>query len=157
MSAIIVPIHAAPVGGIPRPAEKRNFLVSNKDEVGSSVIALDGSRGILLYTRKTRGNSVDLIVDLNNVETCGIKKEYNSINAGELKKKKLHHFLKSIKLILVFKDKIRSVSLPFFDAQNDRGGNLEIVETKAEKWRNMVTNLLTLKMAINLENGLGPI
>ena len=129
---------------ISRLARRARLTISNQDDVGANVIALDTTKRKLLYAKKTPWASSYLIIDLNNLETCSIKKEYSSINAGELKTKKLHQFLKSIFLKLVFKNGTGAVSLALFDAQKESLANLEQLEAQARKWENLVSKLLAV-------------
>ena len=127
---------------ITKLAKGRCLNISNQDEVGPHVIALDMMKRKLLYVKTTPTASSCSIIDLNDLEACSIKKEYNSIDAGELKTKKLHHFLKSVFLNLVFKNGSRTVSLTLFDAQKEQPGNIEQLEAKAKKWESIVSKLL---------------
>ena len=127
---------------ISRLARRARLSISTQDNVGANVLALDSAKRKLLYAKTTPGTSSCLIIDLNSLEACSIKKEYSSINAGELKTKKLHHFLKSVFLKLVFKNGTGAVSLPLFDAQKESLDNLEQLEAKARKWEKLVSKLL---------------
>ena len=66
----------------------------------------------------------------------------SNINAGELKTKKRHHFLKSVFLKLAFKNRTGAVSLAMFDAQKESSDNPERLEPQARKWENPVSKLL---------------
>jgi len=151
MTTIIVPLHEYSNGGVKRVlniarlAKKRSLSISNQDELGSNVIALDGANRKLLYANTSPGTSSCLIVDLNNLETCTVKKEYNSINAGDLIKTRLHHFLKRIFLHLVFKNHPGTVSLLMFDAKKEQNDDVEKSESIAKKWQGIVTKLLTIR------------
>ena len=131
---------------ISRLARRARLSISNQDEVGSNVIALDVVKRKLLYAKKAPAASSCLIIDLNNLETCSIRKEYSGINAGELRTKKLHHFLKSVLLKLVFKNGTGAVSLALFDAQKESLDNPEQLEAQARKWENLVSKLLPLPL-----------
>ena len=152
MTTIIVPIYGYLNSRIKRLfnlsklVKRRRLNFSSQEEVGDNIIALDLLKRKLLYAKKAPGTSSCLISDLNNLEKCIIKKEYNSIDAGELNTKKLHHFLKSIFLNLVFKNGSRTVSLPLFEAQKEQQGNLEQLETQAKKWQKIVSKLLPIQI-----------
>ncbi len=148
MTTIIVPYDTYSNGRIIRIdnlaklAIKRNLKITNKDELGSNVIALDEARGKLLYAATEPGTASCLILDLNKMESCTIKKEYNSIAAGDLLKNKLHHFLHRIYLKLVFKNRSGSVSLPILDSKKQATENVEQLEKLASKWQKIVAKLL---------------
>src|SRR5690349_20226125 len=101
MTTIIVPIHGylksrfKNLFSITRLARLRRLNLSNSDEVGLHFIALDAVKRKLLFVKNTPAVSSCLIIDVNHLKACTIQKEYRSINAGELKSKKLYHFLKN--------------------------------------------------------------
>ncbi|MCW3112523.1 MAG: hypothetical protein JWR18_919 [Segetibacter sp.] len=125
-------------------AKKRSLHFSSQEEVGAHLMALDVLKRKLLYARKTPRTTSCLIIDLNQLQACSLKKEYSSIAAGELKSKKLHHFLKSVFLNLVFKN--GTVSLPLYDVQKQQQGDVEQLETQAKKWQNNLSKLLPVQI-----------
>ena len=122
--------------------KKQNLVLSNQDELGPNLLALDEENRKLFYANNYPGDCSYVIVDLNHLEICTVKKEYQSIRAGKLDTKKLHHFLKSIFLNLVFKHGSGSLSLPLFDARNQKQHNAEHFEAKAKKWEIIISKLL---------------
>ena len=149
MRTIIVPLYGylnsriKKLWNITKLAKKRSVHFLNQEEVGVNVMALDALKRRLLYARKTQTTSC-LIIDLNDLQACSLKKEYSSITAGDLKSKKLHHFLKSVFLNLVFKN--GTVSLPLYDAQKQQQGDVEQLETQAKKWQNNLSKLLPVQI-----------
>nr|AIA15638.1 Unknown Function [uncultured bacterium] len=149
MTAVIVPLNGylnstiKRLCNITKLAKRRRLHISNEDEAGATVIAADAAKRKLLFAKKTTGTASCLIIDINHLEKCSIKKEYNSIGAGELKTKKLHQFLKSIFFHLVFKNGSGSLSLPLFDARKDQQENIEQLEAQASKWEAAVSKLLS--------------
>jgi hypothetical protein len=131
---------------ISKLAKRRNLNISNQDEVGDYSIALDNKKRKLLYAKTCPDVSSCLLIDLNDLEACSIKKEYNSINAGELKTKQLHNFLRSVYLNLAFKNEPGIVSLTLFDARNEHQGDIEQVEAQARKWERIVSKSLPLRL-----------
>ena len=122
-----------------RPLLNKQYLGFPKhEEVGAHVIGLNTIKRKLLYAKKAPDTSSCLIIDLNKLQACSIIKEYRSIDAGELRTKKLHHFLKTIFLNLVFKNGSGTVSLPLFNAEKERQDNLEELEAQAKKWEQIV-------------------
>lgn len=127
--------------------KKQGLHFSNQEKIGDHIIGLDTTKRKLLFTRTTLSDSSCLIVDLNNLETCSIKKEYMSIDAGALKTRKLNHFLKKVFLNLVFKNGSEEVSLPLFNAQKEELKNLEQLEVQAKRWESIVLNVLPLRIS----------
>jgi hypothetical protein len=145
MTTIIVPFYDYLNGRIKRLwnitniAKRRSLYFSSHDEVGSNVIAVDVNKRKLLYLKKASNTSSCLIIDLSTLEKCSVRKEYNSISAGELKTKKLHHFLKSIFLHLGFKNKAGAITLPLYQVEKDSNEDIIQIEAKARKWETIVS------------------
>ena len=150
MTTIIVPFDGYTTGSInttwdlERIARKRKLAITSPDEVGTTILALDAAKRTLLFAKKDAAKARCLVIDLNNIDRCSIKKEYESINAGELKYKKLFHFIKRICINLGVRNSSRNVSLSLFDSSRDHRGNVEIIETKAHKWMAIVSKLLPI-------------
>lgn len=145
MTTIVVPFYGylnskiKRLWSITKFAKRRSLFFTSHDEIGANLIALDAQKRKLLYFKKRSNGSCCLIVDLSNLEKCSIKKEYNSINAGELKSKKLHRFLKGIFLNLGFKNPSRVVTLPFYIAETDLQEDVAQAEVSAKKWEEIVS------------------
>ena len=127
-------------------AKAGRLRFSTNDEVGANVIALDTRRKKLFYLKKGPNTPSCLIIDLNNLVSCSIKKQYNSINAGDLNTKKLQDFLKSIFINLSFKNGYRTLSLPLYDAQKDKESDIEQLEEKANRWKTIVSKFLPIQV-----------
>lgn len=120
--------------------------ISNLDDVGNNVIAMDPVQKKLLYLEHEPGNSSCLIVDLNNLQDCSIKKQYNGIKAGGLTNKKMEAYLKNIFLNLRFKHDAAPVTLSLYESLKDKQDDIEQLEVKAKKWQQLVSTLLPVKI-----------
>ncbi len=121
---------------------KRNtssFL--SQDDVGVKVIALDAHKRKLLYFKRTANASSCLLIDLRHLEKCSVRKEYNNINAGDLKTRKLQSFIENIFLNIGFKDGSDLIALRLYEAKTDGQQDVAQIEVKARKWEMIVQNL----------------
>jgi hypothetical protein len=152
MTQIIVPLYRFLNSRIKRffslakVAKERKLNFSNLDEVGSSVIAIDTAKRKLLYLKSAPDNSSCLILDLNNLHECTIKKQYNGINAGDLNKRKMSDFLRSVFLNLRFKGDPATITLSLYEAHKDKQDDLEQLEANAKKWETIVSKLLSVQI-----------
>lgn len=152
MTTIIVPFYGylnsriKRLWNITKIAKRTSLYFLSQDEVGANVIAVDAQKRKLLYLKKASNTSSCLIIDLSNLEKCSVRKEYNSINAGELKTRKLHHFLKSIFLNLGFKNDSRTITLPLYETETDSQEDVEQIEIKAKRWETIVSKLLLIQI-----------
>ena len=148
MTKIIVPLYGffnrsiKRVLNLAKVAKYLRLSFSNFDEVGGGLIAIDTTKKKLLYLKNAPGTSSCLIVDLSNLKECTVKKQYDSINPGELNKKKLSDFLRSMFLSLRFKNDPAPFSLSLYEAQKDKQHEVEQLEAKAKKWETIFSKLL---------------
>lgn len=123
---------------------KRNLIHANENGSGANILALDSQTRKLFYFKKCQKTSFCLIIDLNNLERCTIKKEYHSIDAGNLKANKLHYFLKSIFLNFKLKNSPGIFSFPFYSSNpKSRHDDNDVIEAefKAKNWEAVVSQL----------------
>jgi len=118
----------------------RQFAFLTQEKFGGKLIALDNRKNKLLFVKKLNNKPSCLVIDLADLQNCTVNKRYASINAGELKNRKLNAFLKSIFLDLHFKNS--KISIPFFEQQQDRQQDIDKLENKAVKWRSIVSKIL---------------
>ena len=152
MTKIIVPLYGFFNSGIKRVlnldkiAKEQRLNFSTFDEVGAGLIAIDPLKKKLLYLKNAPDTSSCLIIDLSNLRECTVKKQYGGINPGDLNKRKLSDFLRSMFLHLRFKNDLASVSLSLYEAQKDKQHDIEQLEAKAKKWETIVSKLLPVQI-----------
>jgi hypothetical protein len=126
---------------------KRKFLFWKKEELGSNTIALDITKRKLLYFNQVNDKPGCLIIDLKDVHSCTIKKQYHGINAGDLMQKKLQDYLKSILMHFSFKDGHRAIALSVYEEQKNKKEEIECLEIKAKEWEATISKLLARQIA----------
>lgn len=130
-----------------RFCKDRNLFFSNKDVMPGSLIANDAGKRKLLFFRRSDYRQSCMIINLEEMENCSIVREYNAIDAGELKHKKLHKFLRSICLHLHFKNQTQPITIPFYESGFGNDQDIESLEIKANKWKLILSKMLPLKIA----------
>jgi hypothetical protein len=148
MITIVAPFYRYLNGKI-KALWRRNNLANNKkllfwkqDILGSNLIAVDISKRKLLYINQVNDKSACLMIDLKDVHSCTIKKQYHSISAGGLVQKKLQDYLKSILLQVSFKSSNLPIALSFFEEQRNMKEEAEYLEMKAKEWEVTISKLL---------------
>jgi hypothetical protein len=126
-------------------AKERKLRFSAIDEVGNNLLAIDTTQNTLVYLKHKTATSSCLLIDVNNLKECTIEKKYAAINAGELNRKSISAFLKSIFLKLRFKNTSATIKVPFYDADDRRQVDVEQLEAKARKWALIVSGVMPLK------------
>jgi hypothetical protein len=123
-------------------AKRCKICFSKHDEFGSKFIGLDVLKRKLFYVEQNHEKPTCIVIDVSEVEKCILKKQYESIDAGGLKKRKLHDYLATIFLQLSFKHQSKLVHLPFFEKNKDKNLDVEELEKKAKEWEIAVSKLL---------------
>jgi hypothetical protein len=148
MTAIIVPLILGVNSKIKRYwniyefVKRSKLCFSKHDTIGSKFIGLDALKRKLFYIEHSRNKPTCTVINLKEVEKCTIKRQYNNIGAGELKKRNLQDFLTTIFLQLRLKNNPKLIDLPFFEKEKGPIANLEELEAKAYAWETAVSNLL---------------
>jgi hypothetical protein len=148
MATIIVPLYGLMKKRIYAPLklseiEKAQRLTfSSISKIGSYIIAVDAIRKKLLYFKNMQHTKSCAVIDLNYITECSIRKEYSRIGAGELSKKKLSDFLRSLYMVLRFKKQSGLVSLPLFETGTDYNINIEDLEGNVKACEIVISKLL---------------
>jgi hypothetical protein len=124
-------------------SRKLKLTTTKKDVLGNRLIGLDIMKKKLVYLRNYSKKINCIVVNLKNLESCSLKKQYDSIEAGGLKHKKLHEYLKSVCLELRFENNPKVMTLSFFEKQKDKLYHLPHLEAKAREWEKTLSSLLS--------------
>jgi hypothetical protein len=150
MTQIIVPLFQYKKNKIKRFwsmnefVRKFKFHFSKHDILGNKFIGLDKLKRKLFYVAQNNDKPTCIEINLKDVERCIVKKQYNNIDAGALKKRKLHEFLSTMFLQVSFKHNSKLVNLPIFEKRKDRITNMEELEAKVKAWEGIVSDLLPM-------------
>jgi len=100
----------------------------------------------LLIAEQIDGLFRPYFIELNKLSVITVQKIYNSIKAGDLKKRKIGEFLQSIRLQLEFENGESRVILPFYERTIDDIHNVQWLESKARNWQTMLSKMLRGKI-----------
>ena len=123
-----------------------NLSFSNYVTLGNKIIGLDVMKRKLLIAEKINGLFRPYFIELNKVSVITVQKIYNSIKAGDLKKRRIEEFLQSIRLQLEFENGESTIVLPFYERTIDDIHNLKWLESKARNWQMMLSKMLRGKI-----------
>jgi hypothetical protein len=118
------------------------LFCSRHSVLRNRVIGLDLLNIRLLYLQLNKNNSTCVEIRLRDLEDCTVKKQYTPIGAGSLRNNGLHEYLKSISLVLYFKNGRQSIGIPFYEKKKDRLYHLSELEAKARSWQTTVLKLM---------------
>ncbi|MFL5745767.1 MAG: hypothetical protein ACJ751_13935 [Niastella sp.] len=118
---------------------KFNLSFSSQMAIGNKLIALDGIKKSLLVLESINKSC---IIELNKIASVSVKKTYNSIRPGELKKRGIEEFLNTIELQFEYRNKNGTVSIPFYDCEEDDLHNLPTLERNAKNWQMILSKMI---------------
>jgi hypothetical protein len=116
---------------------------SSQEELLDIVIGLDGLQRKLLIVEENNGRYDWNIIDLEEVENCAVKKVYDSIDAGGLKRKLVEEYLRTIVLQFNFKNGKPPFDITFYKNIINNIHEMSELENRARKWQEMLSKMLT--------------
>lgn len=121
---------------------EHNLSFSSQEIFKDGIIGLDGvHRKLLVLERDADKDLSSFVIDLNEVKSCSVKKEYGTINSGDLKARKLEQYLKQISLHFVVYDK-PSVDVVFYEHFENHVFEIGELENKAKHWEAILSKMI---------------
>jgi hypothetical protein len=121
---------------------QHNLRFSSQEVLKDAVIGLDGvNRKLLLLERAADGAVHSHVLDLADVKSCTVKKEYGAINGGDLKAKKLEQYLHRITLQFLLLGK-PAVEFVFYKHVDNHINEMAELEHKAKHWEAILSKMV---------------
>ena len=124
---------------------KFSMSFSSHEVLGNKIMGLDGINKKLLVLEQTDGQSQSYIIDLDEAKAISVRKIYSSIKAGELKKRRIEAFLKTIQLQFEFGNGKEDIVLPFYESKIDSIYDLPGLERKIKNWQMILSKMTGIK------------
>ena len=121
---------------------QRRLCFTSQEELRNTAIGLDGLQRKLLIAEENNGRYDWSIIDLEEVENCSVKKVYDSIDAGGLKRKWVEEYLRTIVLQFNFKNNKASFDLAFYENTVNNIYEMPELEEKARKWQAILSKMV---------------
>jgi len=120
-------------------SEEFGFSISKQDVFGDRIIGLDEANRNLLFVAKDGDGH---IVDLDDVKSATIKKEYGLVFDGYTRRKGAKTGVKQIDIELIYKNRAVPIVLSLYDDYNsDKLIREEAIEL-AGKWEKLISGIL---------------
>ena len=87
-------------------------------------------------------NTTKTLIDLQELKSCSLKKEYGAIKTGDLKERKLEQLLNKISLQFEFRDNKEPMEVQFYDHSESDNLKVSELELKARHWGIMLSKML---------------
>lgn len=119
-----------------------NLSISKMELLGSRIIGLDENNNKMLFIAATKKKYDGYLVDLDEIKTCTVKKEYEMSAAVYIKRIGVEAFVNRIVLQLDYKNGAQPLHLPFYDKTRDPIYEMKQRAEKAENWRHLLSEVM---------------
>ena len=121
---------------------KNSLTFSGQEVLSDCILGLDGMHRKLLILKVQEGAVKDTVIDLAEVKTCSVKKQYGTINIDGLKHRKLDQYLQWMGLRFEFHKGRPAIEVPFYRHPTHSLYQLQSLEQKARFWETMLSKML---------------
>jgi hypothetical protein len=121
---------------------ENNLNFSSQEILKNGILGVDGVRRKVLVVTREDNFFGSLIIDLKEVRNCTVKKNYGTINAGDLKTRKLEQYLDKIVLHFDLNDK-PPVEILFYKHFDSHIFEALELEQKARHWETFFSKMQT--------------
>ena len=122
---------------------KHNLTFSSQEILKDSIVCLDGvHRKLLIVKIFQEVIYFSEVIDLKDVKSCSVKKQYGSIYGGALQTKKLDAYLETIHLNFEFVNGMDLLEVKFFHHIENHLSEMVELEKKAKQWEIMLSGMM---------------
>jgi len=122
---------------------ENNLSFSSQEILNNCIIGADGIHRKILIVKKIDSKTYqDYLIDLDEVKSCSVKKEYGFIKAGEANGRSLGQHLKSIILHFEFAINKEPIDVSFYNHTENSIYQLKEMELKAKHWEIILSKML---------------
>lgn len=121
---------------------KYNLGFSSQEILRHCVIAMDGLRRKILVINSDENSAPSFVlIDLNEVKSCSVKKQYGTIEGGALKKRLLEQYLQSMVLHFELDNNKPAVDILLYDYRRNDVSEIRELEEKAKRWETVISKM----------------
>ena len=128
---------------------KMNLNFSSCEFLKDVLIGFDTEKRKLLVVRGLyQDNRNEILIDLDEVKSCSLKKVYGPIKAGDLKRRRLDQLLEEISLHFEFRGDKAALEVPFYEySENETSNRIELAN-KARNWVLKLSDMLRYRKEV---------
>jgi hypothetical protein len=123
-------------------ASENNLSLSNQQVLPDAILGLDVMNRKLLVLESEDDAYKGTIINLDEVKSCSVKRQYLTTNAGTLKNRLMEEHLQKLVLEFSFKDEKRKIEIPFFHFNRNHIYQLKELEQKAKYWEDSLSQFI---------------
>ena len=121
---------------------EHNLSFSSQEILKEAVIGLDGvNRKLLVLEQEADNTFTSFVIDLNEVKSCSVRKEYGTISYSDAKERKPEQYLQRITLHFLLCDK-PPVEVVFYKHFHDHIYEIAGLESKARHWEAILSKMV---------------
>ena len=121
---------------------KYNLGFSSQEILKHCVIGMDGLRRKILVINSDENTSPSFVlIDLNEVKCCSVRKQYGTTQGGALKQKPLEQYLQSMALHFELKNDKPPVDVLLYDYRRNDVSEIRELEEKAKRWETLISKM----------------
>lgn len=121
---------------------ENNLSFSSQEMLEHCAFGIDGLKRKILIMTKVQDQYNTKVISLDEVRACSVKKTFDSIDAGNLKNRKLEQHLRKMVLHFEFINNKLPMEILFFDNTEHNIYQLSQMEQKAKHWQAMLSKLI---------------
>ena len=122
-----------------------NFSFTGQEVLRNTVLGLDGPKRKILVVEEKNKNYDSHIIDLDEVDSCKVKKIYAAININDYKQNRPEEYLQSIALEFTFRTDTPPLSTYFYRNADNSLYEIRELETRVRNWETMLSKMLQKK------------
>ena len=123
-------------------AAHNKLSFSSQEVIKQSIIGLDGINRKLLILQTINNGAVDAaLININDIETCSVKKQYGAIKSGGLRSKPFDDYLEKMYLHFEIKNQDSPIDIPVYDHASNEAFEIPGLERKARRWESVLSKM----------------
>jgi hypothetical protein len=124
-----------------RIASEHNIRFTKHEKFSNKIIGLDQlKKTLVIFEFENQDNPI--LINLSDIRSCTLVKEYGHINAGNENKPKLERYTQSIDLTFTFKNKSESITVTLYENHVNAIDQMLSLEASGKDWESSLSQLI---------------
>ncbi len=121
-----------------RIASEHHISFTKHEKFNNKIIGLDGLKKMLVIF-EFENKDHPILINLSDLRSCTLVKEYGHINAGNENKPKLERYTQSIDLVFTFKNKSESITVTLYENHMNGIDQMLSLEASGKDWETILS------------------
>ena len=123
---------------------KHNLVFTHQQILNDKILGFDAA-GQKLMVFPSEVTDTEVVIDLADVESCTVHKEYSNIILSDKKSVRADEVLMQIALKIEFSTNMHPLLIDFFDNRSNDIYEIAELEKKAKEWAGLIAQEIALK------------